>query len=270
MNTPTYRVVHFTPNPFAGDRIAIAALVEFAGQSRVARASHLPGPECLGRSGAMATMEMILEVLDATPVASELSAAIGPYAAIDVPRPVPSFVSNPVAWVQQHVLPRHDEPDEEGDVLLVSREPQRSTEGFGFLRGLHVAGHVKKHFKPREQWKGATEEQVAGLGPISHYTAGRGLLLMEPIATERDGFVADLNRVSGSFMAYRYALENLLHDAKPKLVVYVLPGGLEDRRQGALRTLRDKAHVAIDCRNEADKTVLANLIQRAGGDLFAS
>lgn len=271
MSSGTYRIVHYTPDPFSGQRIPIAALVEAQGEIKVARASLLPGADCLGRRAAAVAMDSILESLSDARTLERLPSSTGPYARLDVERPLPPAVRNPVAWVRDNILPRQSD-DEDGDAADATPEPRRATEGFALLARLKVANHVHRTFRPRQRWANASEEHLSGLGSVSQYVEGDELLLMEPIVVSRPSFEKDVERISGHFMAYMFALEKLLHDRKTRLVAYVLKGGSEAARQGALRNIRDKAHMTLDMGLDSDQQGLAEFIRKTatsgGGGLF--
>ena len=63
--TAQYRLVHFVPDPFLGGRVPIAALLRTPDGVQVVRVPHLPGPHCLGGRARAATVQLVVEDLEA-------------------------------------------------------------------------------------------------------------------------------------------------------------------------------------------------------------
>ncbi|MCI0674123.1 MAG: hypothetical protein L0Y64_27055, partial [Myxococcaceae bacterium] len=102
-----FRIVHFMPDPFAGTRFAVAALVRDQGSRvHVARAPQLPGPACVGGRPFSSLLHMALEDLQGVRSFDALPASVGPHVLLSDEKAVPSSVVDPVAWVESFVLPR--------------------------------------------------------------------------------------------------------------------------------------------------------------------
>lgn len=252
-----FRIVHFVPDPFAGSRIAIAALVNVNGRWELARARSLPGIACAGGLRAYSTMQMILERLSTTERLDGLPASVGPQAVLGDEKEVPTGISDPTAWVQAMVLPRLDDPDDQKDTK--PRGPHRETLGYQVLQQWGVGEFVHRHFKA---------EVIPGVAAraandISHYVAGKSeVLLMEPVIAVRANLSQDLTSISETFLAWKKLLELAPAKRHPRFIAYVTgPAEGFTEAQSVLRTAAD-AVVNID--NRLERTRFIEEIRRIG------
>lgn len=103
----SYRIVHFEPNPFNGERFTLGALVRDALGTRFVASEHLPGPACIGSAAAAVAAFMIAEDLrnsanlrfDAVPQ------SVGSSVLLSLERAAPEGVASLDEWVLS-LLPR--------------------------------------------------------------------------------------------------------------------------------------------------------------------
>ncbi|TVQ88172.1 MAG: hypothetical protein EA397_17405 [Deltaproteobacteria bacterium] len=155
-----YRLIHFTPDPFAGTRFPLGAVVsDEHGDVRVARAEWLPSTSCLGDRSLAVVVQQLHKRLDTVESAERLPSAFGPYATLAERREVPRGVDDAVAWVQA-MLSRSTAA--EGRVRT-PRGSNRSTLGYRFFETWGVDRYVRKTFKPRHDCGGWLSGHGAGL-----------------------------------------------------------------------------------------------------------
>ncbi len=95
-----YRLVHFTIDPFLGDRIAIAALVSSDGVLTVVPLPSPHGWTCLG-GAAVSLMKRGLEELKGATSIDRLPVSMGPSFSLWDKREIPPSFGEPVAWVRK-------------------------------------------------------------------------------------------------------------------------------------------------------------------------
>jgi hypothetical protein len=94
---PSYRLLHFAPDPFSGFRLPMAALVRLkSGGFRVAKARDLP-INCLPPTQARMLDRMVARLDEIR--SDTLPMVFGPYVVLDDPLPVPAGVPDEFAWV---------------------------------------------------------------------------------------------------------------------------------------------------------------------------
>ncbi|ATB36263.1 hypothetical protein CYFUS_001677 [Cystobacter fuscus] len=246
-----FRIVHFVPDLVAGSRVPIAALVESEGRVQVARAEHIPGPHCVGGKAAWFSLRMALEDLDFTDSFEQLPRSLGAFVHMDEARFVPATVTDPVQWVERHVLPRRPIlPEDQAE-----RPPpalKRHVQGMRFLQTCKVAHYVQSNFNGSLL---SIHEDTAS--HISHFVAGdTGLLLMEPIIASRADFHEELRHVSNAFLAWRQLFEKRQVARRYSFLAYVLDG-----RRGESSTVRGVLKEAeaevldVDVPSERDKLI---------------
>ncbi|HYH96249.1 hypothetical protein [Hyalangium sp.] len=252
-----FRIVHFVPDPFAGSRIAIAAIVNVNGRWELARARSLPGVACAGGLRAYSTMQMILERLSATERFDRLPFSIGPQAVLGEEIEVPTGVSDPAAWVEAMVLPRLDDPDDQKDTK--PRGPHRETLGYQVLQHYGVGEIVHRHLKT----EGIPGVAAKAANDISHYVSGKSeVLLMEPVIATRANLSQDLTSISETFLAWRKLLELSPAKRHPRFIAYVMgPVAGFTEAQSVLRTAAD---MIVDIDNRSERTRFIEEIRRIG------
>ena len=90
-----YRIVYFVPDPFLGERIAIAALADGVGLVRRPRDLAELGLDAAARSLVHAS----LAELERVAPEGELPIAVGPQVVGGPVRSVPSGVTDPAQWI---------------------------------------------------------------------------------------------------------------------------------------------------------------------------
>jgi hypothetical protein len=264
-----FRIVHFLSDPFLGGRIPVAALLRDRDDNvRVIRARHVPGAECLGGAKYAAALRMVLDCLEGSPAFDRLPQAVGPFATVAEPMPVPEGVHDPALWLRLHVLPTVVSDD--GGAAR-EREPNRSRVGYRFFESWNIQGFVKKRFKLREHWnslftsRNSDMASVASTGPISHWVEGpERILLMEPLIPGRHGFPRDLQDVARNFAAFRFHLERLKSKKQVSLVTYLMGSQDRQRRDEAKDSLREIAHEVVDLSDSRAEEHLVNEVRTVG------
>jgi hypothetical protein len=264
--TARFRIVHFSPDPFLGTRIPIAALLDVGGRVEVHSVPHIPGPECLGGSAAAAAVRMILEDLDDVEEFDRLPMSAGPHAVLDEPSDVPRGVNDAQRWLErtlQAVVPPKA-ADADAEEPHVVRARRRATIGYQFFQQHRVDRWVRKTFNPTRDADGILSAASA-LGTVSHFVPGdRTLLLMEPIFPRRAQVDADVQSIARMFGAYK----TVLRAAKPKqaieLFAYVLPGGSAKRRDEINEELRLYVDRVVDTARDAPRKDFIRHIEETG------
>ena len=105
-----YRLVHYEPNPFDGQRWTFGALILINGEAKVhvAKAEHLPCALCLGEKSRI-VLGWVYDRLETTTSFGNLPKSFGPSVTLGIPRRVHMDVGDPVKWITAHVLPRKPE-----------------------------------------------------------------------------------------------------------------------------------------------------------------
>lgn len=219
--TTRIRLVQFVPDPFAGAKVTIGALVESGGHVELARSPWLPGPGCVGGRKSYFAMMAILDAL-ASPSRFEMpSGEVSPLARLGAELRLPSDVTNPRAWVEKHLLPQR--PSSEQDAKeVVPRGPHRDTLGQRFFEQWQVAQYVQRRYAP--SFLPSTHPKAAE--KVSQFVDGRQeLLLMEPVVGTRAHLEDDLQAISQEFLAFRELFRTANMNKRPVFIAYVMTRG---------------------------------------------
>lgn len=100
----SFRPIFFCPGASIL-RLPIAALVEHDGKTTVVVAGRLPGADYLGGKPTEWVMQAELDKIRKATSAAEVYATTGPYIEVGGRTVLADMITDPVAWVQQHVLP---------------------------------------------------------------------------------------------------------------------------------------------------------------------
>ena len=244
MSISEYRLVHFVPNPIAGARVAVAALLNAAGGVEVVRPESTPDADCLGSLRAATLLSAVRPCLERLADFSELPAELGPL-----------FI---LGQVQQ--LPATDAPKELLARLLfppvaraaVVHGPRSSTQGLRWLSRNGVSEKtIAKGFRP----------SVVGLRSevksVTHYVKGdSGLLLMEPVVCARKpSEVKDsISKAANRLRAADHVLGKSGYENGRSFVTYLLPGHVDevlDFARGAVADFPEATVVNCESKVEA-------------------
>lgn len=260
--TASYRLVHFTPDPFTGARWPLGALVvDRTGAVRIAKVNQLPLASFGDRAMQLA-VQRLQGRLDGVRRADALPPVFGPYATLSEAVAVPDAVDDPMGWVDALLNPaRPQEPR-----AATPRRTQRAAFGFRFFETWRVARYVRKTFRPHTDGGARLGKHAAGLPELSHWVGGAAeLLLMEPVVPSRPQFEADLKCVAQRIGAYRYAIEGAESARGTRVLAYVTAGGHPDQRAAARETLAPFAHAVIDTDDASARDDFVATIRRVGG-----
>lgn len=259
-----YRLIHFTPDPFAGARFALGAVVsDERGQVRVARAEWLPSAACLGDRSLAVVVQQLHKRLDAVESSERLPSAFGPYATLAEPHQIPRGVDDAVAWVEATL----SRAAPEGGRVRNPRGSNRYTLGYRFFETWKVARYVRKTFKPDHDWGGWLGRHGAGLPQVTHWVEGQvQALLLEPIIPTRHQFEQDLKDIATKFGAYQYALEQTENGRTGQLIAYVTGEGHPQRRAEAKEILDAFADVVVDTADTPARQGFLESIRQVGGE----
>lgn len=235
-----FKIIHFVPNALTGARVPMGAIVEEGRSFRIARATHLPGAECLGSRQSARLLNFLVDDLQTLEHPEQIYQKLGPQIFADEARPVPEGVADAVAWVEKFVLPS---PSRSPSEVSSPRRPSRYSEGKRFLESHNVGEYVRRTFNPRDHFE-RVGKRLQHLDSISQWVAGDGrLLLMEPLAPRRPDWEEDLTKINTTFSAYRYHVSGGLNGHEGELIAYILPGGGEHQRREMRRTLEAATEV---------------------------
>jgi hypothetical protein len=219
-----YRLVYFVPDPFRGERVAVAALADGVGV--VPRPGGLAGLGLLD-AGARSLVHASLAELATVGPARDLPITIGPQIVGGPMHTVPAGVTNVASWLATTIFGRSTT-----EVATGGERVRRVLLGSRFLRTRGVDRLVRRRY------------QLPGrplLGVVSQFVEGRQqTLLLEPIAMARPRAEEEVRAVAQLFAAYGSVLAD---DPSKQRVIYVLAGGPEDRRASVITELRDYAEV---------------------------
>jgi hypothetical protein len=258
--TATYRLVHFSPDPFTGARFPLGAIVVADGAVHVAKSSFAPSAECLGDPRLAVVVQRLQARLDTVVSGDALPDAFGPYTTLAAPSPIPEAAADPLAWVETLLnpvrQPAHAAPP---------RSQHRATLGFRLFEVWNVARYVRKTFHPATDWGGRLSPFAASLAPVSHWVAsGDEALLMEPVLPQRARLDADIREVAQRLAAYRYALDRSEVGQNARVVVFVPSGGTSALRSSIHEGLAPVAHEVVDTDDDGQRTSFLDEIQRLG------
>jgi hypothetical protein len=210
MTAAEYKFVYFSPDPFIGSKVPVAALLRTSEGVQAVPANTL-NAACIGGSDVEFLVRAALRNLERATNLDQLPLSLGPHftLASDV-RTIPSKVGEPGAWLASVLAPP--------PASRPKRGPRVASEGRELFQRWGVSSYVSDHFRPRGNVLSMFAER---LEPITHYVFGRELLLLEPIpvTASKDKII----KISTRFGAYRQALEKQPPDLPWRLISYVLP-----------------------------------------------
>ena len=264
-----FRLVQYMPDPFAGTKVTVGALVESNGRVELVRAPALPGPSCVGGRSAWVTMQLVLDSFATCAEFDVRSGEVSSLAGVTEAHRIPEDVTNPVAWVESFVLPQRGTSEQ--DTKETAHRQKRETMGFRFFQQWHVAQFVHRKFSAENIPLRSRRDGLPQVKhPITHFVSGASeLLLMEPIVGTRAKLTDDLKGLSESFLAYRSLLEMANTPRKPTFIVYVLTGGYKGALAEAHDVLKGAAHQVINVDDPAQRMPFLQRIMtvgRTGGD----
>jgi hypothetical protein len=254
--------MHFSPDPFSGARWPFAAIVERDGAIEIARSGRLPGPDCLGSEKAAGLLLWMFEHLAQVRSFDRPPPAFGTSVVLDRAISLPAAVTEPVRWVEEHVLPRAGGASK----ATKPRSERLASAGLRFFEAEGVGQWVRKGFDPARHWPGTAPRGVSGLKPVNHFTTGGGeVLLMEPVLPLRVHSARDLQDVITKMQAYRGAIGRA-HAAGQYMqtVFYILADNNADRREMVQSCLADVVDRVVDTNAVGDREVFLTDIQRIG------
>lgn len=259
--SPRYRILHFCPDPFNGARWPFAAVVETAGEIRVARAARLPGSECLGGETTADLLRWLHDRLGLVASFDRPPAAFGTSVLLDAPVELPQSIEDPVQWLEENVLPRPVGAAGRGSRRTLSA----SSAGLQFFTNGNVRPWVKTNFQPRRHWPGGAPRGTDLLPAVHHFTRGGGeLLLMEPILPGRIARARDLQDVVTKMQAYRGAIDREPQRARVRTVAYLLTDSNAAHRADLVRHLADAVHWIVDTNVVSERMNLLDTIRQVG------
>lgn len=259
----SYRLIHFSPDPFTGARFPLGAVVADAqGEVRVARVERLPSADCLGDRRLAVAVQRLHARLGAVTTVEALPAVFGPYATLAEPQEVPKGVPDALAWVQGMLAPTAAQEAH----LVTPRSRRRATLGYRFFQTWGVQRYVRKTFKPATDWGGWLDSYSA-LPQISHWVPGQNqVLLMEPVVPTRRQFEQDVGKIAMRLGAYRHAMEHASNGREGSLLAYITAGGRPDMREMAMEQLQAFAHDVVDTEDATSRDGFIERIRRVGGE----
>lgn len=256
----SFRLVHYIPDPISDERFALGAVVSVGAQVHGVASQHLPGPSCLGGASHAGLAAFLVRQLEEIMSLDEINRLFGPNVRVSQPQSLPASVSDPTAWVKEHVLRQP---------LAAQRAPRGHnlpTQGFQFFTTWGVARHVRKTFRADTDGIRWLRGRGRGLQPITHWVSGAdGLLLMEPVAPGRNKLQDDLQTLATRMQAWRSVLHPSAEPPVPaRLVVYMLTGGPPKSRAQVCDWLGDKADLIVDTDHADARDALLAEVTRYG------
>lgn len=222
--TPTYRLIHFTPNPFTGARYPLAAAISWGdGRPDTIVDGHLPGPACLGSMGLYRMARRMLDDLVSLTDASRLPVAYETVALLDRPMRLPE-VPQPEQWIRENLLLGKIELNHLEKAPQKHIGPRRGTLGRRFFASYRMNHVVRNDFNPRLTFP--DPERWVAVPNVTHYAGGaKRVVLVEPLDLRRRVFLEDATKIARSFAMYRQARvsETVVHT-----VAMILPHADED------------------------------------------
>jgi hypothetical protein len=244
-----YRVIYFSPDPFLGARIPVAALLRT--DDGVKAVVPKAAIETAADPNATFLLRLGLRNLSGGRDIDILPPSLGPHFSLAAHvRDVPAKVDRPDLWLEKQL----STPGGTG----IKRGLRVATEGRRFLEHWGVADKVQNSFAPSPQ---LLARYVGRLEHITHYVLGRQLLLMEPIpARPTKQKVLEVNT---RFGAYRHALDAEKSAIEWSLVSYVLPGKADAAQRREVAAKISFADAVIDAANEGECHALVERIRKA-------
>lgn len=254
-----YKLIHFLPDHFSGERIPVGAVVAESGDVRVTIADRIPGAECLGSAAKFMLLRETLDDIRQLRSMDGLPMSFGPHFVMTEAKELPRVDGDAVAWLRDHVLPRRLETPSSAR----KRGPRRSSVGLDYLRQFKVAKYVKQFRPSRDlhELNGASKS----LPTISQGVRGDGrLLLMEPVVPTRHQLDKDLQQIGTNFFAYKGAIQTHPIDTALDLIAYVIPGGDASSRSEIVGRLSESADRVYDAAALEDRTELVERVSDVG------
>lgn len=241
--TTQYRLIHYIPDPFTGDRVTLGAMVRTESGVRVEVASRIPGAACLGSLQAQMQVACAVEQLRFLSDFERLPFKMGPHFVLEPVCEIAMSEKQTLQWLRESLLPRPLELAERES--SPARAPRRATRGRSYLKQFN-ADHYVRRFQPSRDL-GDLAELGSTLPSISQSVRGSGeLLLLEPILPMRAHLERDLRQVATGFWAYRGFFEKHPMPNSVRHYAYMLPGGDEATRAFAMEQLRDASDAVYD------------------------
>lgn len=248
----SFRIVHFTPDPFLQTRFAIGAVVHVDGRGYFLQSPRLPDVDCLGSKASVAHLHTVLGMLRGSDRPGLQTPS--PDVTFTPPRMLPDSFGDPIAWLKRALAGETaDAATEEGAHAPPRPSPKNLARSF--FRANGVADVVHTSFTP-----GTVEgvlERAGTLQPISQWVAGpTRLLLVEPIVTSRtdEDFEKDLAVANTKFAAYRHELALDTQESKRVDLVALVLGNSTKRREKAANELRKNAHEFVEAALKVPRT----------------
>lgn len=259
--TVGYKIIYFTPDPFLGGGIPIAALATDGERTMLVRKQADVSDSCLGGAEATWLVSSVMEDLESQPRIEGLPSSVGPHFSLGKNIQIPSGLANPLGWLEQHIFPltRKEKP-------ASTRRRNRKTTGYNFLRICGISGFVRQRFRVADfDWGLKSKSPITGLPPISHHAGslreGNELLLLEPIDLSMPKLQDDLSKVINRFSVYRW---KLLEDSRAKLVAYILPTKNREAENAAIESLSGDAHCIFLGGRRESRIQMIDRIRNAG------
>lgn len=265
---PSFRLVHFCPDPFSGARFPLGAVIE-GERVHIARAPQVPDAHCVGGAQKAALARMIHARLGGLSLrhSSELPDVLGPYVSLSEPSEVPARLEDPAeiqSWIMR-VFFSADEAEQADEEHPTVRAPSPRAYGKRFFTTHGVARFVRSNYRPESQLP-ARFRPSGPLHPITHWVGDeREVMLMEPVVPEREKFESDIERINTKFASYRFLLADVpASDLQANLCAFILRGGSRRERDYARRSLGDSAHYIVDIESDRERREFVERVKSLG------
>lgn len=264
--TPTYRLIHFAPNPISGARFPLAASIAWGdGRPDTIVTGHVPGPECLGSMSLHRLAKRFLDDVSGVDDLSSMPTAYETVGRIEEPVILPR-VENPEEWLKKFVLLARYGYGEERASYGTVRGPRRSTLGKRFFSQYQMDEIVQHDFKPTRVFD--DDEKWSFAPSVAHYAGGsRSLVLVEPLDLRRESYMEDAKKAARDLCVYR--------NMQPKqesiwTVAMILPcHGFELRRGEVAEHLSHYVDQSVDVVREKERKLLFDALHEAAKSVAA-
>lgn len=254
-----YRLIHFVPDHFNGTRYAIGGLIATEDGVRVALARLIPGAECLGDDASFMLLRHNLDLLRQLRSFDELPMTFGPHIVLDSPRKLERAVVDPVAWLQDEILPR----PLPGPSQARKRGRTRTTIGRDFLQQ-YVQGDLIRSFQVQRDLP-MLNGSAKIFPSISQSVVGQDeLILMEPIAPELKNTMEHVKTIAHHFAASRFILEKENISVGVNLLAYITPDSTSEQREEITEYLSLSAHKVYDMDSARERREFIRRINEVG------
>lgn len=292
--TASYRVVHFTPDPFVEARFPLGAVVQDAeGRVQVVQAKRLPSADCLGDAQLAYLAERLRGHLDSITSIDALPPIFGPYTELGRRYELPVEVRDPVLWVRGLFQPMLSTPDtllaqvgahlsepawpaafdtaqqalqrRAAKVALEAVAPTpRTPIALRVFADRPAARYIRRNFKPAQDWGGWLGQQAQYLNEVSYWVQGVDeVLLMEPVVPGKRTFERDLKDITTKFLAYRGLMEQRVDDPRHgTLMAFITPHASAHQRKHAASAVRALTGVADEIVDTSELAQLEDLLGR--------